>query len=247
MRTNRDFLVRVLESPAFAAGAIGIHHLERDDAQALRADLLDGAARRAAVAAAALAGQVPPAARRRPCSARCPAGGATNPAVDQEARFADRDDELVVAYRFGRGGLEHPPSTASRWRATCAWRAPTPGRSCSSSTGCGRAGRCAPGPDGAVHAGAGRRVLAARARAPPDPAAQAAPGSLLAPMPGNVVRVDVAVGDAVRAGQPLLALEAMKMEHEIVAPADGRVAELPVAVGMQVDAGTLLAAIEEAA
>jgi propionyl-CoA carboxylase alpha chain len=79
----------------------------------------------------------------------------------------------------------------------------------------------------------------------PDPAALVAAGSLLAPMPGSVIRVDVALGDRVSAGQPLLALEAMKMEHEIVATADGVVTALTVEVGAQVDAGALLAAIDQ--
>ncbi|QEC46444.1 ATP-grasp domain-containing protein [Baekduia soli] len=245
VRTNRDFLVRVLESPAFAAGAIGIHHLERDDAQALRADLLDGAARRAAAAAAALAGQ---AARRAAATVQrtLPSGWRNNPAVDQEARFADRDDELVVAYRFGRGGLEHLLVDGEPLAADVRLAGADPGAVVLELDGVRTRLGVRPGPEGAVHVSGptGACTLRELERLP-DPAAQAAPGSLLAPMPGNVVRVDVAVGDAVRAGQALLALEAMKMEHEIVAPADGRVAELPVAVGMQVDAGMLLAAIEE--
>ena len=54
-----------------------------------------------------------------------------------------------------------------------------------------------------------------------DPSQQVAAGSLLAPMPGIVIRVGVQVGDEVEQGQPLLWLEAMKMEHTIAAPADG--------------------------
>src|SRR5580700_6235547 len=68
-----------------------------------------------------------------------------------------------------------------------------------------------------------------------DPAAHVAAGSLLAPMPGTVVRLAAAVGDEVAAGQPLLWLEAMKMEHLIAAPVAGVVAELPVAAGQQVE------------
>ena len=71
-----------------------------------------------------------------------------------------------------------------------------------------------------------------------DPPTQVAAGSLLAPMPGTVVRVAVAEGDGSRAGQPLLWLEAMKMEHRIAAPADGVVTELPVSTsGDQVEVG----------
>jgi propionyl-CoA carboxylase alpha chain len=79
----------------------------------------------------------------------------------------------------------------------------------------------------------------------PDPGrGRVAAGSLLAPMPGSVVRVAVKVGDEVAAGQPLLWLEAMKMEHGIFAPPGGGVVtELPVRVGEQVAAGQLLAVI----
>jgi propionyl-CoA carboxylase alpha chain len=57
-------------------------------------------------------------------------------------------------------------------------------------------------------------------------------------MPGAIVRVRVGVGDPVVAGQPLLALEAMKMEHQVLAPTDGIVAEVLVAPGDQVEAAT---------
>jgi propionyl-CoA carboxylase alpha chain len=77
-----------------------------------------------------------------------------------------------------------------------------------------------------------------------DPAAQLATGALVAPMPGTVVRVGVAVGDQVTAGQPLVWLEAMKMEHAVLAPAPGRVTGLPVEVGAQVAQGTTLAVVE---
>ncbi|MBV1945802.1 biotin carboxylase N-terminal domain-containing protein [Streptomyces sp. BV129] len=80
----------------------------------------------------------------------------------------------------------------------------------------------------------------------PDPSTEHAPGSLLAPMPGTVVRVaeGLAEGAEVKAGQPLIWLEAMKMEHRITAPADGTLTALPAAVGRQVEMGTLLAVVE---
>ena len=77
----------------------------------------------------------------------------------------------------------------------------------------------------------------------PAPAAAGEPGSLLAPMPGTLVRAEVASGEQVRAGQPVLVLEAMKMEHLILAPADGILAELRVKPGAQVDAGEVLAIV----
>ncbi|MCX4990203.1 biotin carboxylase N-terminal domain-containing protein [Streptomyces sp. NBC_00568] len=83
----------------------------------------------------------------------------------------------------------------------------------------------------------------------PDPAADRAPGSLLAPMPGTVVRVaeGLAEGAVVRAGEPLLWLEAMKMEHRISAPTTGTLGALHVVVGQQVEVGALLAVVQEAA
>jgi propionyl-CoA carboxylase alpha chain len=79
----------------------------------------------------------------------------------------------------------------------------------------------------------------------PEPVEHVAPGSLLAPMPGSVLRVEVAPGDTVTKGQPVLALEAMKMEHQIAAPADGVVAAVHVEKGQQVEAGAVLAIIQE--
>lgn len=78
-----------------------------------------------------------------------------------------------------------------------------------------------------------------------DPADAVASGSLLAPMPGTVVRVAVAAGDEVEAGQPVLVLEAMKMQHTVSAPHPGVVAELSVEAGSQVAAGEVLAVVEE--
>jgi 3-methylcrotonyl-CoA carboxylase alpha subunit len=73
----------------------------------------------------------------------------------------------------------------------------------------------------------------------------AADGTLLSPMPGRVISVEVAQGDKVAKGQKLLTLEAMKMEHSMVAPFDGVVAELEAAVGAQVTEGTLLVRVEK--
>ncbi|MFF6908156.1 acetyl/propionyl/methylcrotonyl-CoA carboxylase subunit alpha [Streptomyces sp. NPDC012389] len=80
-----------------------------------------------------------------------------------------------------------------------------------------------------------------------DPATQTDPGSLLAPMPGTVVRLaeGLAPGAAVEAGQPLIWLEAMKMEHRILAPASGTLTALHAAPGHQVEVGALLAVVQE--
>lgn len=77
-----------------------------------------------------------------------------------------------------------------------------------------------------------------------DPAEQVGAGSLLAPMPGTVVRVGVEVGDKVERGQALVWLEAMKMEHTVSAPAEGVVVELAVTAGQQVEVGAVLAVVQ---
>ncbi len=76
-----------------------------------------------------------------------------------------------------------------------------------------------------------------------DPASQVAAGSLLAPMPGSVVAVHAQVGDEVAEGQPILVMEAMKMQHTVSAPYSGTVTELAAITGQQVEAGTVLAVV----
>ncbi|MFT3966479.1 MAG: acetyl/propionyl/methylcrotonyl-CoA carboxylase subunit alpha [Sphingobium sp.] len=71
-------------------------------------------------------------------------------------------------------------------------------------------------------------------------------GVILSPMPGRIIAVEVAAGDAVAKGQKLLTLEAMKMEHTLTAPFDGIVAELNATAGAQVQVEALLARIEAA-
>lgn len=88
-------------------------------------------------------------------------------------------------------------------------------------------------------------VAAAPAAAPAPapaaaPAATAAGEQITAPMPGTILSVKVKQGDAVKAGQILVILEAMKMENEIVAPRDGTIAQVVVAQGASVDTGAPL-------
>jgi biotin carboxyl carrier protein len=86
----------------------------------------------------------------------------------------------------------------------------------------------------------GRRSRAGSAAARPA----AGPQRVVAPMPGKIVRVPVAAGDTVRAGQPLVVVEAMKMENELRAGRDGTVADVLAREGMSVDAGALLVVIQ---
>ena len=77
-----------------------------------------------------------------------------------------------------------------------------------------------------------------------DPADAVASGSLLAPMPGSVVRIAAEVGAEVEAGAPVLVLEAMKMQHTVTAPHAGTVTEINVEPGQQVASGEVLAVVD---
>ena len=90
------------------------------------------------------------------------------------------------------------------------------------------------------------KAAAAPAAAPaPAPAAAAPAGGekVLAPMPGNILAVNVNVGAAVKKGDVLLILEAMKMENEIMAPVDGTITGVSVQKGSVVESGALLVTI----
>ena len=78
--------------------------------------------------------------------------------------------------------------------------------------------------------------------APTAPTAPASSGSVTinSPMPGTILKVNVANGQAVKKGDVLMILEAMKMENEIMAPADGTVASVNVQAGASVDSGAVL-------
>jgi acetyl/propionyl-CoA carboxylase alpha subunit len=79
-----------------------------------------------------------------------------------------------------------------------------------------------------------------------DEASASGDGAIRAPMPGKIVSVSAGAGDKVTRGQPLVTLEAMKMEHTLAAPFDGSVAEVSVKAGDQVSEGVVLARLERA-
>ncbi len=91
----------------------------------------------------------------------------------------------------------------------------------------------------------GAAFMIALARTDGKAAGTAADGAILSPMPGRIIAVDVAAGDAVTKGQKLVTLEAMKMEHSLTAPFDGTVETLDAVVGGQVSEGAVLAKIEK--
>lgn len=103
----------------------------------------------------------------------------------------------------------------------------------------------APAPAAPAPAPAPAAPAPAPAPAAPAPAAAPAAGSITvsAPMPGKILGVKTSVGAAVKKGQVILILEAMKMENEIVAPEDGTVASVNVSVGEMVEPGATLATL----
>ena len=80
----------------------------------------------------------------------------------------------------------------------------------------------------------------------PAPAAAAPAGGeqVTSPMPGTILSINVAAGDAVKRGQVLMVLEAMKMENEIMCPCDGKIASVNTSKGASVESGTLLCVIQ---
>lgn len=87
------------------------------------------------------------------------------------------------------------------------------------------------------------RPAAAPAQKPAAPAGAQGSVKVAAPMPGKILAVKASTGQAVKTGDVLLILEAMKMENEVVAPQDGTVASINVAEGAMVEAGDVLATL----
>jgi acetyl/propionyl-CoA carboxylase alpha subunit len=239
--TNRDLLVAILRSGEFAAAAIDTGFLERHPYAELVPER-SAEARAAHALAAALAGQ---AARRdqAPVLASLPSGFRNNPSAPQTTVYEQNGTPVEVTYRLDRDGLT----------ATVAGQ-PVPGARLLSATPDRVDLECAGirrvidvariGATAYVDSPLGHDALTETERFP-DPSATAHAGSLLAPMPGTVVRIAAAVGDKVEAGATILTIEAMKMEHAIRTPAAGVVTALPVSVGTQVDSGAVLVVVEE--
>jgi propionyl-CoA carboxylase alpha chain len=233
LTTNRDLLVRVLRHPAFLAGQTDTAFFDTHGLDALAAPLADSAAAGLSALAAALAGA---AARQQdaPVLGGLPLGWRNVPSQLQRARYAGHE----VGYRIDRGGLVVAGRDDVRLVSLRRDRVEL------EVAGIRRAFEVSDyGALVCVDSALGPVTLIPQPWFA-DPAARVAAGSLLAPMPGTVVRLAAAVGDEVTAGQPLLWLEAMKMEHVLAAPAAGIVAELAVAAGQQVEVGSVLAVVK---
>ncbi|MGW8374395.1 biotin carboxylase N-terminal domain-containing protein [Streptomyces sp. ODS28] len=250
--TNRDLLVRSLRHPDFAEARLDTGFYDRHLGALTGPGPGDAEAARLAALAAALSD----AARNRAAGTTVTGrlGGWRNvPSAPQRKSYRAEPDgtEYEVAYRITRDGLE-----AADFAGVSLLRAEH-GLVRLEVDGVARdfAVRSYPGADAVQGAAAvyvdsplGAHALTALPRFA-DPAARTEPGSLLAQMPGTVVRVaeGLAVGDAVEAGQPLLWLEAMKMEHKITAPAAGTLTALHAEPGRQVEVGALLAVVSDQA
>ncbi|GAT12169.1 acetyl/propionyl-CoA carboxylase subunit alpha [Mycolicibacterium novocastrense] len=238
VRTNRDLLVNVLRHAAFLEGATDTAFFDTHGLAELAAPLTDDHA----VTVSALAAALADAARNRDGAtvfAAAPSGWRNLASGYQTKRYtATAGDEYDVRYRFTRSRLELPDHDG------VALVSATPTRVVLSVDGVDRAFEVARyGREVFVDSPLGPVQLAALPRFA-DPDAAVAHGSLLAPMPGSVLRVGAAAGDTVTAGQPLVWLEAMKMEHTVTAPGDGVLAELNVEPGQQVDVGYVMARVE---
>ena len=238
LRTNRDLLVNVLQHPAFLAGDTDTAFFDTHGLDRLAAPRAGERAVRLSLIAAAIAG----AAHNR-VTARVlvglPGGWRNVVSADQVKTFLDADaGEHQVRYRFARTGLDLPDDPDVSLVSA------TPAGVVLTDAGVATAFDVArygdeiyvDSPHGCVRFTAAPRF--------PEATSAEQQGSLLAPMPGAVVRLGAGLGDTVTAGQPLVWLEAMKMEHIIASPAAGVLTELSVAVGQQVGVGAVLARVE---
>lgn len=243
--TNRDLLVRVLRHPAFLAGDTDTAFFATHGLDSLSEPLVSPEDEKLSIVAAALAESAANRARAT-VVAGAPSGWRNLPSQSQRKSYESRTSGThEIGYRFTRAGV-----TVAGFDGLELISA-TPDQVI----------LAVPGAHGPVR----RRFTVARyddlvcvdsalgpvavRRLPrfTDPADQVATGSLLAPMPGSVIRLGAEVGSTVSAGQPILWLEAMKMEHTISAPADGVLSAVNVVVGQQVDVGAVLAVVDPAA
>ena len=256
--TNRDLLVRVLRHPTFQSGDIDTGFLDRH--QEVFAPLLSSVdAVRVSCLAAALAES---AARRESATVlrSLPSGWRNVPSGSQTTVFDGPAGPVEVGYRLDRAGelanwwvravdpeeldlagLGQPPVTDDH--PPVALVSAAPGRVILDVNGIrlsldvDRVGNVS-----YVDSAEGSVALTELPRFP-EPESELAEGSLVAPLPGAVSRVLVTPGQRVGAGELLMTLEAMKLEHPVHAPAAGVVASVPVSAGAQVDTGAVLAVL----
>ncbi|WP_330256105.1 ATP-grasp domain-containing protein [Nocardia sp. NBC_00565] len=241
--TNRDLLIGILRENEFRSGAIDTGYLDRHDPAGL---MVRRGVTESVVATHALVAALAAQADRRGRSAilpGLPSGWRTLPSAPQSVSFTSGDEHVDVEYRFDRTRLtarvgDWQPQTIEVNEATAELVDVV-------IDGVRRRYRITrSGPLHFIDSALGATELREVERFP-DPSDIQEAGSLLAPMPGTVVRIEVAEGQSVSAGDPVLVLEAMKMEHTIRTPADGIVTKIPVSLSAQVDAGQVLAIVHD--
>ncbi len=234
--TNRELLVRILAHPAFADGALHTHFLEQHAGE-LAAKPPGLERLRIAAIAATLAGI----AARRPAQELAPPGWRNVRFADQQVTYRHGEHDIVLGYHPERGGF----TFAIGGKTTHVSRYELVGDQLSfvEQAGHRRTVRVIATEDRAYVLSEGALIALDIEPRFPDHAHQAVEGGLIAPMPGKVVKILAATGDAITAGAPLVVLEAMKMEHTVRAPEAGTLRALHVAVGDQVEADRLLAVV----
>jgi len=245
LTTNRDLLVAILREPDFLAGATDTGYLTRHEPAALSATATAANTARHALVAA-LARQAVNRATA-PVLGTLPSGWrnvfSTPQRVSYTAAGQEAAEQYDVAYRVLGDTVQASVNGVPLGAAIHVHDTGTD-RVDLEIDGTRRVYRVhRAGLDTYVDASDGSSTLTEVPRFG-DPEKLAPAGSLLAPMPGLVRRVLVETGTTVTAGQPLLVLEAMKMEQTVAAPAAGVVAELRAKAGEQVSTGQVLAVVE---
>ena len=250
LATNRDFLLQLLAHPAFLAGDLHTHFIDQHFPDGIVTAPSDALLEEAALAAtlAAQAGRE----GERAVVPGIPSGFRNNRWGKEWAAYAqDSGAELRVQYaHLGSGRFDvSVPSGARDVRRVSARREGHATVLTLEVDGLRRTYRVVQVGERHFVQWSGGSVSLDEVPRFPDLAARVPVGGCVAPMPGKIILVRVAAGERVAAGQTLLVMEAMKMEHAVTASAAGVVAELYVAAGDQVEADTLLALVtpEEAA
>ena len=240
--TNREFLLRVLDHPAFIAGDIDTHFIDRHLQNELGQGVSESDQRRAAIAATLADQQQRD--RERVLVPGVPSGWRNNYHTPQSVEYSVGDDDIRLEYRhLGNGHFTVGTDEDGRDFRVIRWDSPD----LTLEEGSHRwHARVSFDGDRAYVYTPGFSVSLVRKPRFPDKSLAIPTGGCVAPMPGKVIELRVAEGDAVQAGQVLLIMEAMKMEHSVTAPQDGTVAQVTVAAGDQVDADALLVVVAEA-
>ncbi len=234
--TNRDLLVRVLEDPEYLEGKIDTHFLERRGIAQLSRPLADEEDEMAAAEACALTDQL--AARQSArVLATLPGGWRNQSSIPQRRGYAGKHGEYLISYRldgdqvaftFGETAriisLDPAHVAYARGDATTEFQVSRYGDL-----------RFVDGNGWAT-----RLVTVPRF---PPPEGLETTGSLHSPMPGKIIRIEVAVEDHVEEGDTLVVIEAMKMEHTIKAPYPGTIEAVKFTEGSQVAADAVLVVV----